>query len=155
MQMVYMGFAKWGAQPWFKDLYPGHDVVDWLGYDPYASAAPGASGGTFAKMVNRTLSAYAGWPGFYSWAEKTVPGKPIVLAEWGVAESAANPAGKAAFFRSVVAEAKKYPRIKSMLYFDSAKSHIGDTRISSTPTSLAGYRDMAADPYFQQTVPAS
>jgi hypothetical protein len=153
LTMVYMGFAKWGAQPWFDDLYPGADVVDWLGYDPYASVDSESS--DFALMVNKTLGMYAGWPGFYSWAQQRVPGKPMVLAEWGVAESATNPDGKADFFRGVVADAKNYPRIKAMLYFDSAKAHNGDTRITSSSTSLAGFRDMAADPYFRQAVPTS
>jgi hypothetical protein len=153
LTMVYMGFAKWGAQPWFEDLYPGDDVVDWLGYDPYASVDSSSS--DFATMVNKTLGAYAGWPGFYSWAQRRVPGKPMVLAEWGVAESAANPAGKADFFRGVAADAKSYPRIKAMLYFDSAVAHNGDTRIASSSRSLAGFKDMAADPYFRQTVPGN
>ncbi len=151
LTMVYMGFAKWGAQPWFEDLYPGHDVVDWLGYDPYASVDSSSS--DFATMVNKKLGAYAGWPGFYSWAQQRVPGKPMVLAEWGVAESASNPGGKAEFFRGVVADAKQFPRLKALLYFDSAKAHNGDTRIASSATSMAGFQDMAADPYFRQTIP--
>jgi hypothetical protein len=151
LTMVYMGFAKWGAQPWFEDLYPGHDVVDWLGYDPYASVDSSSS--DFATMVNKKLGAYAGWPGFYSWAQQRVPGKPMVLAEWGVAESASNPGGKAEFFRGVVADAKQFPRLKALLYFDSAKAHNGDTRIASTARSMAGFQDMAADPYFRQTIP--
>ena len=153
LTMVYMGFAKWGAQPWFNDLYPGHDVVDWLGYDPYASVDSDSS--DFALMVNKTLGMYAGWPGFYSWAQQRVPGKPMVLAEWGVAESASNPDGKADFFRGVVADAKNFPRLKAMVYFDSAVAHNGDTRIMSSAMSLAGFKDMAADPYFRQTVPTS
>lgn len=151
LAMVYMGFAKWGAQSWFDDLYPGDDVVDWVGYDPYATVdTPGSD---FATMVNKKLGAYAGWPGFYSWAEKRVPGKPMVLAEWGVAESAGNPAGKADFFRGVVADARQFPRLKALLYFDSAKANKGDTRIASSTASKAGFRDLAADPYFRQTVP--
>ena len=153
LTMVYMGFAKWGAQPWFEDLYPGHDVVDWLGYDPYSSVD--STSADFATMVNRTLGAYAGWPGFYTWAEQRVPGKPMMLAEWGVAESSTNPTGKAEFFRGVVADAKSYPRIKAMVYFDCATAHNGNTLITSSPTSLEGFRDMAADPYFRQTVPGT
>jgi beta-mannanase len=151
LTMVYMGFAKWGAQSWFNDLYPGDDVVDWLGYDPYASVDSESS--DFAVMVNKTLGMYAGWPGFYSWAQQRVPGKPMVLAEWGVAESATNRDGKADFFRGVVADAKSFPRLKAMVYFDSAVAHNGDTRITSSALSLAGFKDMAADPYFRQAVP--
>jgi hypothetical protein len=155
LTMVYMGFAKWGGQSWFNDLYPGHDVVDWIGYDPYASAAPGYSGGTFSNMVNRTDGNYSSWPGFYSWAERVAPGKPMMLAEWGVAESASYPNGKAAFFRGVPAEIVKWPRLKALVYFDTEKAHIGDTRISSTQTSLAGFKDMVANVQFRQTVPTS
>lgn len=154
--MVYMGAPKWGAQSWFKDLYPGDDVVDWLGYDPYASAQPGAHGGGVDEMVNRRApSLYGSWPGFYNWAEQTVPGKPIVMAEWGVAEWAGAPNRKAEFHRSVAGDIAKYPRIKAMLHFDARNAHVGDTRADSTATSLAGFRAMVQDPYFRQTVPAS
>jgi glycosyl hydrolase family 26 len=154
--MVYMGAPKWGAQAWFDSLYPGDDVVDWLGYDPYASAQPGAHGGDVADMVNRRApNLYANWPGFYAWAEREVPGKPIALGEWGIAEWSGAPNGKADFLRSVPTNIAKFPRIKAMLYFDSAKAHVGDTRPDSSAASLAGFKTMLRSAYFAQTVPSS
>ncbi len=51
--MNYMGAVKWGVADWFGELYPGDDVVDWIAYDPYASASAGFYDGDFADMVNR------------------------------------------------------------------------------------------------------
>jgi hypothetical protein len=154
--MVYMGAPKWGVESWFSSLYPGGDVVDWLGYDPYASAQPGPHGGDVADMVNRLApSLYAGWPGFYAWAERSVPGKPIALGEWGVAEWSGAPEGKADFLRSVPTDIAQFPRIKAMIYFDSATAHVGDTRANSSAASLSGFKTMIRASYFAQTVPSS
>lgn len=51
--MTYMGYAKWPAQPWFDQLYPGDDVVDWIALDVYAYSTPGYGYGDFGEMVNR------------------------------------------------------------------------------------------------------
>ena len=40
----------------------------------------------FAALVN---TAHGSSPGFYDWATKTHPGKPLMLAEWGVIGRAA------------------------------------------------------------------
>ncbi|GAB3869891.1 glycoside hydrolase family 26 protein [Dactylosporangium cerinum] len=81
--MVYMAYEPWCVQPWFGDLYPGDDVVDWIGMDPYLFARPGGYGhGDFAYLVDRT-SDPAKWPGFYTWATRTHGNKPLMIAEWG------------------------------------------------------------------------
>ncbi|MEV0839651.1 hypothetical protein AB0I55_08830 [Actinocatenispora sera] len=51
--MTYMGYAKWPAQPWFDQLYPGDDVVDWIALDVYAYSTPGYGYGDFDEMINR------------------------------------------------------------------------------------------------------
>ncbi|BCJ32975.1 hypothetical protein Athai_04780 [Actinocatenispora thailandica] len=51
--MTYMGYPKWPAQPWFDQLFPGDDVVDWIALDVYAYSTPGYGYGDFGEMVNR------------------------------------------------------------------------------------------------------
>ena len=39
MVMNYMGFDRWMRQSWFQSMWPGDDVVDWIGLDPYGTGA--------------------------------------------------------------------------------------------------------------------
>ena len=123
-----MGYVPWALQPCFGDLWPGDDVVDWIGYNPYTSAK-----GTFAGLVN---SPKGGWPGFYSWASTGHAGKPLMLAEWGVTEST-DPGAKANFFRAMTVDEQQFPAIKALLYWNDAAY---PTRIDSSPQSLAAYQ---------------
>jgi len=145
--MNYMGYNGWNVQPWFRDLYPGDDVVDWIGWDPYMSGeSSGYHSGDFARMVNRPSGS---WPGFYTWVTRTFPDKPIMLAEWGVYEDLSNPQGKAAFFDSVARQISSYPRFKALLYFDTPKDQNGrDSSIDSSPVSLAAFQRLGRNPAF-------
>ena len=96
--MVYMAYVPWNTKSWFEDLYPGDDVVDWIGWDAYAYSDPGYGHGDFAEMMNRRSSEHPDWPGFYTWAAQTFPTKPLMVAEWGVWYSAANPDHQSEFF---------------------------------------------------------
>jgi hypothetical protein len=137
----YMGYSRWLAQPWFADLYPGDDVVDWIGWDPYA-CLDGRSCGDLDGLLGR--SSAPGRPGFYRWVTRAHPGKPLMLAEWG-ARDPRDPALKAALFRSVAAELPKVPALKALVYFDSPA-----TRVTSSVGSAAGFRAMVRDRYFAQ-----
>ncbi len=141
--MAYMGYQGWGVKPWFGDLYPGDDVVDWIGYDPYVSADPDAHHhGDFAELVNQTTDPDR-WPGFYNWARKAHPDKPLMLSEWGVFEYAADPGNKREIFASVQRQLPDYPALKALVYFDSPRAPRGDTRIDSSPQALAAFRVIA------------
>lgn len=142
--MTYMGFDRWA--PIVDELYPGDDVVDWIGYDPYGRAADKS----FADLVNRPNG--QGWPGFYSWASATAPDKPLMLAEWGfdLASHAESPdlvADAAAVLRST------FQRIKAVVYWNGSGSRV-DARLT-LDTELAGafarsFGTFASDPYFDQ-----
>ena len=147
--MNFMGAPKWGPAPWFGDLYPGDDVVDWVAYDPYATAYPGFHDGNFSDLVNRAPSAT--WPGMYAYLTKHHPGKPIMLAEWGVADDASSPGVKPDFFRKVPAGLDRYPAIKAMVYFDSPNATFGDTRTNSTARSQAAFNEMVSDRVFTRS----
>jgi hypothetical protein len=137
------------AQPWWGDLYPGDDVVDWIGSDSYVSADPnGFHFGDFAYLADRTHRS-SSFPGYYTWATTKHPNKPFMIAEWGVFDYAADRTQKAAIFNSVLPQLKNLPGIKAMMYFDAPNPPGGgDTRIDSSPQALAAFRTIAADPIF-------
>jgi hypothetical protein len=146
--LIYMAYEQWCVQPWFADLWPGDDVVDWIGFDPYLFAQPGGYGhGDFGYLVDRTSDPKR-WPGFYSWATRTHPGKPLMLAEWGVFEYPADPAQKAWIFSTVAPQLRRYPAIRALVYFDSPAAPKGDTRPDSSGAALDEYRKLAESTEF-------
>ncbi|WIM94197.1 endoglucanase [Actinoplanes oblitus] len=150
--IAYMGNEKWMGQSWWKDLYPGNDVVDWIGLDSYVSAEKNYyHAGKFADLLDRKAK---GGTGFYDWAVTNHPAKPIMVAEWGAYHRVGKVVDKAAQFTSVLPELAKRPAIKAIVYFDTKKDLFGDRDISidSTATSLAAFRKLAANPLFDVTV---
>jgi beta-mannanase len=148
--MAYMGNEKWMAQGWWKDLYPGDDVVDWMGLDSYVSAEKGYYHfGKFADLLDRAPT--GGGLGFYEWATTKHASKPIMVAEWGAYHRVGKIADKAPVYDSVKAELAKRPAIKAIVYFDTKKDDEGDRDISinSTSSALSAFSKLAADPVFQ------
>jgi hypothetical protein len=147
--MNYMGYVPWAQHSWFPQLWPGNDVVDWIGIDPYGSGdATGYLSGDLATLINRKGTSF---PGFYTWATTQHPDKPLMVVEWGVGESTTNPTGKAAYFRSVASEIDSFPAVRGMMYYDSDNCPdpgYRDTRPDSTATSLAAFKTLSADPRF-------
>jgi hypothetical protein len=143
--VAYMNYERWFTAPWWADLYPGDDVVDWIGLDSYLDADPGGfHSGDFVSMVNRRAGAR--FPGFYAWATSRRPAKPLMLAEWGVY---GRPADKPQVFATVLPALPRLPAIKAMVYFDTARDQAGrDIRIDSSPAALAQFQHLAAAPLF-------
>ncbi|HEU5108651.1 MAG TPA: glycosyl hydrolase, partial [Micromonosporaceae bacterium] len=148
--LVHMAYAPLTSRPWFREMYPGDDVVDWIGFDTYAYSAPGYGHGDFAELVNRRAGGRGRWPGFYDWAEATFPHKPLMVAEWGVWHWRGNPAHKARFYRSVGDQIGRFPRIKALVHFDTPNNQKGwDSRVDSTLDGLAAYRELGRLPVFE------
>jgi beta-mannanase len=144
--MAYMGNEKWMSQSWWKDIYPGDDVVDWMGLDSYVSAEKGYYHyGFFADLLDRKGST---GPAFYAWA--VTKKKPLMIAEWGAYHRIGKPVDKAPQYNSVRPELAKRPAIKAIVHFDTKADDEGDRDISidSTKTSLAAFQKLAADPIF-------
>ncbi|WP_275408377.1 glycoside hydrolase family 26 protein, partial [Actinoplanes campanulatus] len=147
--MAYMGNEKWMAQSWWKDLYPGDDVVDWIGLDSYVSVEKGYYHyGRFADLLDRKPK--NGGPGFYEWATTKHKNKPIMVAEWGGYHRIGKKTDKSAVYNSVIPELKKRPAIKAIVHFDTKADDQGnrDISIDSTPGSLAAFKKLAANPIF-------
>lgn len=147
----YMGDPDWSSKPWFNDLYPGDDVVDWIAEDPYACVRAGKCG-DFAGMVNRKYGAKSPWPGFYTWATTKHPSKPIMVAEWGAFEHSETPNDKPAFFKSAMSELANFPKIKAVVYFDSPHAPRGDTQVNSSPSALSAFRQLVDLPSLLQVI---
>ncbi|HEV7965057.1 MAG TPA: DNRLRE domain-containing protein [Actinoplanes sp.] len=146
--VAYMGNEKWMSQSWWKDLYPGDDVVDWMGLDSYVSAEKNYyHAGMFADLLDRKGTS---GPAFYDWAVSKHPSKPMMVAEWGAYHRVGHVVDKAAQFNSVLPELAKRPQIKAIVYFDTAHDNTGDRDISinSMPSSLTAFKKLAANPIF-------
>jgi len=148
--MVHLAYAPLTSRPWFEQMYPGDDVVDWVGFDTYAYSEPGYGHGDFAELVNRRSGGRGQWPGFYNWAAGRYPGKPLMVAEWGVWHSRDNPDHMARFYRSVGSQINWFPRIKALVHFDTPNNQKGwDSRVDRTREGLAAYRQLGALPVFR------
>ena len=143
--MVYMGFHRWAYL--LDDLYPGDDVVDWIGYDPYGFDQQK----DFADLLNRPRREL-GWPGFYAWATQKSD-KPIMLSEWGVDISGVP--DPSAFLRgaAVILE-EQFPEIKALVYWNSSNSFINarlDQESDGASRFATAFAQLAADPYFSSS----
>jgi beta-mannanase len=150
--LAYMGNEKWMAQSWWSDLYPGDDVVDWMGLDSYVSAEKDYYHyGMFADLLDRKAPS---GPTFYDWAVSKHAGKPMMVAEWGAYNRVGHPVDKTSQFNSVLPELAKRPQIKAIVYFDTAHDDAGDRDISinNTAGNLAAFKKLAADPLFNVTI---
>jgi beta-mannanase len=149
--VAYMNFEKWNNTTWWKDLYPGDDVVDWIGVDSYNNAQPGGfHSGDFLYLANRTTDKTV-YPGWYTWATTQHPAKPLMVAEWGVYDESPVVIGanKAAVFTTVLPQLSMLPKIKALVYFETPSDLAGrDIRVDDTPEALAAFRKIAADPRF-------
>jgi hypothetical protein len=148
--VVHMAYVPHTSQTWFDDMYPGNDVVDWIGWDTYAYSDPGYGHGDFAELMNRRAANKPQWPGFYNWAVRQHPDKPLMVAEWGVWASKRNPGHKAEFYREVGRQITAFPRIKALVGFDTPSNQKGmDSRVDSSPDALEAYRELGRLPIFQ------
>ena len=115
--------------------YPGDEYVDWICADGY-NWAPGRQGDQWRSFA----SIYGP---FYAWG--MARGKPLMVGEFGAQERAP---GEKASWLTEAREALKteFPGIKAVVYFDANKDY--DWRVTSSPETLAAFRDMANDPWF-------
>jgi hypothetical protein len=151
--LVHMAYVPHTTKSWFSDMYPGDDVVDWIGFDTYSYSDPGYGHGDFNELLNRRSASKPGWPGFYNWVRAKHPRKPLMIAEWGVWFSRRNPSHMADFYREVGTRIKDFPGIKAMVHFETPGNHKGqDSSVDSTPAALREYRRLGRLPVFQVAV---
>lgn len=135
--------------------YPGDDVVDFLGADPYNwSRCRGNSRETW-ESLEETIAPFLDW-------SQRHPTKPLVLPEFGSVEGGSG--AKAAWLTDV-ADLMKRPewddRFEAVVYFhddhdDTERGTSCRWWLDSSLSSLDAARDLATDPFFsRRSVPGS
>ena len=135
--MGYSGYYRY----YTGGLYPGDDVVDWIGWDPYNWYRCHDSAWTSFEDKVRT---------FYDWLSQNGHGdKPFMLSEYGTRESDVDPQAKQRWFVDGLAALKSgaFPNLKALVYFDSHPKAC-NWRIDSSKAALDGFRQLANDSYF-------
>jgi beta-mannanase len=110
--------------------YPGDAYVDWVGISGYFTGRE-----TPASLFAAITSGYGNR-------------KPIMIAETGALERGGTV--KADWIRALDAWIVAHPAVGALVWFDTNndKGNTKDWRIDSSPSSLAAYKEMAADPRF-------
>jgi hypothetical protein len=128
------GFADGRAQRY----YPGDDQVDWVCADVYPEKA-------WVKGGYEPFGALA--DPFVKWA--AARGKPIVIGEFGVAESYAG--RRADWLRAMATYVKAHPQIKALVYYAESRPESPPYyrfHLNGDPTATAALAETAAQPYF-------
>jgi hypothetical protein len=139
------GFLSWN-QP--AAYYPGSKYVDWLGLSVYGK-----------QTSNLEDSKWCGFASLLEWpyAEMCAldPDKPIMLTEWGVAESHQPCEDKGAWIAEAFREMgniAKYPRLKAAIFWherwQNSDGSYSNLRVNSSRASLQAYRDNVANPFW-------
>jgi hypothetical protein len=134
--------------------YPGDAYVDWVGSDRY----------NWNKSTNWCDQFHAGWCDFWELFHHGFTGsqavgvepsfrnrKPFVVPEVGSVEDASNATHKGQWMQNMAASIKNdFPDLRMLLYFDSdlTSTEGVNWRIDTSPSSVAGFKTLAQDPYF-------
>ena len=124
----------------FEPYYPGHDVVDVLALDGYNWGR--------RRWWHRWRSFDAIFGPSYAALRRLAPGKPMLLAELGCAETGGDKSG---WMRQALLHAipERYPAIDAVIWFDHHRPDHADWRIDSSPAALAAWQEIVADHRYQ------
>lgn len=144
--MNYMGYLKWVEAPWHDELYPGDDVVDWIGVSGYGQSLDDDGHSDFTEIVDQTDD--GSWPGFYHWIGQNHPSKPMMMAEWGVFAHEEYPDHQQTVFESAAEQFARYPRLKAIVYFSSPDAEGRNSEIHVDPDAHQAFRELMETPHF-------
>jgi hypothetical protein len=122
--------------------YPGPKYVDWVGISAYGTQYESEDW----MSVDRALTSY------YRRLCAVDESKPVMLAEWGVAEFPSK-GDRAQWLTEFFARLPKdYPRIRAAIYWHERWQNDDQTysnlRVNSSPEALDAYRQGVASPYW-------
>ena len=125
------GYLGDGTGAHVKSFYPGDDLVDWIGYDPYNfNSCHKGPWKTFEKTISR----------FYTWsAQNGLGNKPLLLQEYGLRADPNDSAKSQQWYRDIPSVLPRYPRLKALVRWDSDTSC--PLRIDSQPGMASAFRD--------------
>lgn len=137
-------FASTGRQK-AQDWYPGDDVVDHLGADPYNWYQCRGGSGTW-RSLEVLVEPFRRFGANH-------PGKGLMLPEWGTVEDDARPGRKAEWLDQArtLFTRPGYEQFVALTYFHS--EHGGGTScywwLDSSPSALAAFGDFLDDPAYR------
>jgi hypothetical protein len=108
----------------------------------------------YSTLMNKVAAAQQdlGFPGFYDYANRYLPNKPLMLSEWAVVGTPGDTNRKPAFFRSVGKQFAGFPRVKALAYYNTTHAvnmpDGGDTSIDATPDALRAFKALGRLPQF-------
>jgi len=142
--LVLMGHDPAGS--W--SLYPGDDVVDWMGWNTYNWANCGGRSNDVWKSFQQTHQA------MYDHLDAVGNDKPRMIGEYGSHDDPAM-GSKEQWFPDVPAVLRlAMPKVKAVVYFDRVGMPVpGDPCnwiVDSSPQAQAGFAAAGADPYLNQ-----
>jgi len=146
-----MGVQAPDTKPWFNALYPGNSYVDWIAADPYGCVNTKVCSDFDSSTINQRFSPNAPWPGFYNWATKAHPGKPLMLAEWGAYVNCGE-AARVKYLNTVSSELSRFPALKALVYWDSKDARQGDVHLAPGSAAAAAVHNLASGTPFSQNV---
>lgn len=124
-------------------LYPGDAYVDWVAIDGYnrGTALSGAGWQSLGEIFGPTYDTLA-----------ALTSKPFMIAETGSAEAGGDKGAwiTQGFLNTIPT---RFPRIRAVLWFNENAADATDWRISTSPGSLAAYRQVATDPLYGAPAP--
>lgn len=125
--------------------YPGAEYVDWLALSVYGKQYNDEDWAPFPPLLE--------WP--YRELCKLDPSKPLMLAEWGVAESRKKGDDKGAWISEAfreMSDTAKYPRLKAAVFWherwQNEDGSYSNLRVNSSRGSLKAYRESVSSPFW-------
>jgi hypothetical protein len=123
----------------YRGFYPGDRYVDWVAVDGYNwTRSPWLSFSQILASGTASSSVYS------DYARR----KPFMIAETGSIEDSADPDRKGRWFADAEKAIKaRFPLLRALVYFNTIADG-ADWRIETSRASIAGFRQLALDPYF-------
>jgi len=127
------------AQAVYGSYYPGDGYVDWVGLDGYNFGTTSPDGWlTPAQLFGRSYLALVG-----------LTTKPVIIAETASSELGGD---KAAWINQLAQTIPSaFPRVRAVVWFQRNKET--DWRVNSSPTALAAFQGLAANPAWAGPAP--
>lgn len=115
-----------GSTP-LESVYPGDDVVDWIGLDGYNGGTALDWGGwlTFEQLFSPTLEEV-----------EALTDRPVLITETGSAEAGGD---RAQWLRDAFAHVQADERIRGLVYFNHDRE--ADWRVQVSPDSATAFAD--------------
>ena len=147
-----MGSQQPDAASWFPALYPGDKYVDWIAGDPYGCYNAKVCSDFARSTLNQRFSPNAPWLGFYRWATRTHPSKPLMLSEWA-AYTNVDDASRVSYLKTVHQQLGHFPRLKAVVYWNSQDARRGNCALAPGSTASKVVANLARGKFFRQRVP--